>query len=106
MQVFNKILLLQHEAKAEPPPLMETDLFRQEFNKMFKWFANESSPRLLQSEIELHKKIWNFFILGDSYYFIDFISQLPVEKIMKYKIRYDIRFRKKMVLIHVYFTRD
>ena len=125
---------------------MKPELFNQEFNKMFKWFANESAPGLMRSEFEFYKKLWNFFLVGDSYYFlinhhsltfefvskevedimgylpsefdipfmngkihaddrswflafgnsmVDFFTQLPVDKLMKYKVRYDIRFRKK-----------
>jgi DNA-binding CsgD family transcriptional regulator len=125
---------------------MEQEPFNLEFNKMFKWFGNESSPGLLKFELDLYKKLWNFFLIGDSYYFIinhhnltfefvskevedvmgyhptefdipfmnsklhpddrswflafgtsmvDFFSQLPADKLMKYKVRYDIRFRKK-----------
>jgi len=113
---------------------------------MFKWFANESAPGLMRSEFEFYKKLWNFFLVEDSYYFVinhhsltfefvskevedvmgylpsefdipfmngklhpddrswflsfgnsmvDFFTQLPVNKLLKYKVRYDIRFRKK-----------
>ena len=34
-----------------------------------------------------------FLAIGKS--IVDFFSQLPVEKLVKYKVRYDIRFRKK-----------
>lgn len=125
---------------------MKPELFNHEFNKMFKWFGNESAPGLLRFELDLYKKLWNFFLIGDSYYFIinhhslmfefvskeveavmgyhpsefdmpfmngklhpddrswflaignsivDFFSQLPIDKVLKYKVRYDIRFRKK-----------
>src|SRR5215204_3160926 len=114
-------------------------------------------PSLLKFELELYKKLWNFFLIGDSYYFIinhhnftfefvskevenvmgylpsefdipfmngklhpddrswflafgdtmvDFSTQLPVDKLLKYKVRYDIRFRKKMVTMPGYFTRE
>jgi len=49
---------------------MKPELFNQEFNKMFKWFTTEASPALLKLELELYKKFWNFFLLGDSYYFV------------------------------------
>lgn len=113
---------------------------------MFKWFGNESAPGILKFDLELYKKLWNFFLIGDSYYFIinhhnlmfefvskevedvmgyttaqftipfmnsqlhpddfswflafgnsivNFFSQLPVQKIMRYKVRYDVRLRKK-----------
>ncbi|MEJ7588791.1 MAG: LuxR C-terminal-related transcriptional regulator [Ferruginibacter sp.] len=121
--------------------------FNDEFNKMFTWFTNESTtPGLLKLEFDLYKKLWNFFLVGDSYYFvlnhhsldfdfvskevkdvigynpsefniffmnerihpndlpyfltfgnkmIEFFSQLPIEKLMKYKVRHDVRYRKK-----------
>ena len=34
-----------------------------------------------------------FLAIGDS--IVDFFSHLPIEKLMKYKVRYDIRFMKK-----------
>lgn len=125
---------------------MKPELFNHEFHKMFKWFANESSPGLLKLELDFYKKLWNFFFIGDSYYFvinhnslefdliskevkdvmgynsseftiefmneklhpddqpwflafghkmIEFFSQLPIEKLMKYKLRYDVRYKKK-----------
>ncbi|MGZ5134908.1 MAG: LuxR C-terminal-related transcriptional regulator [Flavitalea sp.] len=125
---------------------MKPELFNQEFNKMFKWFGNESAPSLLKLEADFYKKLWNFFLIGDSYYFIlnhhdldfefvskeienvmgyypaefniqvmnenlhpedfpfflsmgstsiDFFSKLPLGKLMKYKVRYDVRYRKK-----------
>jgi DNA-binding CsgD family transcriptional regulator len=125
---------------------MKEEPFNLEFNKMFKWFGSESTPSSLKFELDLYKKLWNFFLIGDSYYFIinhhnltfdfvskevedvmgylpsefdipfmngklhpddrswflsfgnsmvDFFTQLPVNKLLKYKVRYDIRFRKK-----------
>ena len=125
---------------------MKPEIFNQEFNKMYKWFSNESEPGLLKLELEVYKKLWNFFLIGDSYYFvinhnsltfdlmsmeveavlgyasseldfsfmtelihpddkpwfitygyktIEFFSALPIDKLMKYKLRYDVRYRKK-----------
>ncbi|MEJ8842274.1 LuxR C-terminal-related transcriptional regulator [Lacibacter sp. H375] len=125
---------------------MKQEPFDQEFNRIFKWLGNDSSPSQLKFELDLYKKLWNFFLIGDSYYFIinhhtlqfefvsnevetvmgylpsefdipfmndklhpddrswflaigacivDFFSQLPVDKITKYKVRYDIRFKKR-----------
>src|SRR5690349_8840238 len=122
---------------------MNQEIFKEEFEKAFKWYGNEnSSPSFLKFELGLHKKLLNFFLIGDSYYFIidhhslslelvsrevedvmgfapseydipfmnsrihpedrswflsigksivNFFSQLPTDKIMKYKVRYDIR---------------
>ncbi len=125
---------------------MKPEIFHQQFNKMFKWFSNESEPGRLQLELEVYKKLLNFFLVGDSYYFvinhhsltvdlmskeveavlgyspseldmpsmtelihpddkpwfitygyktIEFFSALPVEKMVKYKLRYDVRYKKK-----------
>ena len=125
---------------------MKPELFNQEFNRMFKWFGKESVPSLFNLELAFYKKLWNFFLIGDSYYFIlnhhnldfefvskeiedlmgytpsefnvqfmnenlhpedhpfflsmgstliEFFSKLPLEKLMKYKVRYDVRYRKK-----------
>jgi DNA-binding CsgD family transcriptional regulator len=126
---------------------MKPDIFKKEFEKAFKWYANETAaPGLLNVELDLYKKLLNFLLVGESYYFIidhhtlsfelvskevedvmgyhpsefdipfmnsqihpddrswfiligqgisDFFSRLPVDKVMKYKVRYDIRFRKK-----------
>lgn len=49
---------------------MKPELFSEEFNKIFKWFANESVPGLLNLELDFYKKLTNFFLIGDSYYFI------------------------------------
>lgn len=125
---------------------MKQEAFNLEFDKMSKWIRNESSPTQLKFELDFYKKLWNFFLIGDSYYYVinhhsltfDFISievenvmgyhpsemdplwmneklhpddrswflaigdsifsffrQLPLEKLLKYKVRYDIRYRKK-----------
>ena len=125
---------------------MKQDPFNNEFNKMFKPYTNESMPSLLQFDKESYGKFLNFFLFGNSFYFIinhhtvkmdfvseeikdvlgyhpsefdiaflnsiihpadrawflaignrtiDFFSELQIEKMMKYKVRYDIRFMKK-----------
>ena len=125
---------------------MKEEAFDLAFNRVFKWFSNEGSPTKLQLELELYKKLWNVFVIGESYYFIidhhtlkielvskdvekvlgydaneftipfmvdkihpddqhwflamtrnvvDFFSHLPIEKLMKYKVRYDVRFKKE-----------
>lgn len=125
---------------------MKQEPFDFAFNRMFKWFGSDSLPSQLQIELDLYKKLLNFFLVGDSYYFVinhhnlmieyisnevedvigylpsefsipfmnakihpddrsfflaignsvvDFFSHLPMDKLLKYKVRYDIRFRKK-----------
>ena len=124
---------------------MKKESFNLEFNKLIKGLSNESAPSLLKLEQDFHKKLWNFFLIGDSYYFIlnhqnfsfefvskevenilgyhpndfdnqfmnekihpddrswflafgksvvHFFSHLAIEKLMKYKVRFDIRLRK------------
>jgi hypothetical protein len=67
---------------------------------MFKRFTNKTFTDLFKFEFDLHKNLWNFFLLGDSYYFIinhnsvtfDFISK-EVEDVMGYDAaEYDIEF--------------
>ena len=125
---------------------MKNEIFKEEFNKMFKWFTNDSAPGLLKLELDIYKNLWNFLQLGDTYYFIinhnsltfdliskeveyvmgykpsefniqfmnehihpedkpwfltfghkmiEFFSRLPIEKLSRYKLRYDIRYKKK-----------
>ncbi len=70
---------------------MKQESFNFEFNKIFKWLGNESAPSLLKFELDLYKKLWNFFLIGDSYYFIlnhhtlmiEFVSK-EVEQVMGY----------------------
>jgi len=108
--------------------------------------SGESTTEGLHIELDLYKKLLNFFQVGDYYYFIfnlknlafdlvspqvetvlgygpsefnvphfmdilhpedrpwflafenkasEFLTQLPVDKLMKYKVRYDFRFKKK-----------
>lgn len=49
---------------------MKSEFFNREFNKAFKLYANDSAPGLLKLELDLYKKLWNFLLVGDSYYFI------------------------------------
>lgn len=125
---------------------MEIELFTQEFNKMFRWFRNDCAPNLSRLELDFNKKLLNFFVMGNSYYFvmnhntltfdliskeveevmgysplkfnvkflnenlhpddrpwfltfghrmIEFFSALPIEKLTRYKLRYDVRYKKK-----------
>lgn len=72
---------------------MELQIFKQEFSKMYSWFTNEvTTPGIVNFDFELHKNLWNFFLIGDSYYFIinhhtlqfDVVSK-EVEDIFGYK---------------------
>jgi DNA-binding CsgD family transcriptional regulator len=125
---------------------MKLELFSNEANKLWTRMSSESVTDSLHIELDLYKKLLNFFQVGDYYYFIfnlknlgfdlvsphvetvlgyslsefttslfmdilhpedrpwflafeknaaAFLSQLPVNKLMKYKVRYDFRFKKK-----------
>lgn len=126
---------------------MQQELYKQELSKIFTGFAHDlGSPGTLKLELDLYKKLWNFFLAGDSYYFIfnyhtlqcdiiskeaeaihgcklseldlvaltrqihpddypyflaigrhieNFFLESPVEKLMKYKVRFDVRYPKK-----------
>ncbi|HTB26400.1 MAG TPA: LuxR C-terminal-related transcriptional regulator [Puia sp.] len=124
---------------------MKNEFFKLEFNKVMKRLSNESAAGMPKLDLDFYNKLLNFFLVGDSYYFIlnhqslafefvskeeenvlgyyphefniqllnsklhpddrswfllfgksiaDFFSKLSLEKIMKYKIRYDVRYRK------------
>jgi DNA-binding CsgD family transcriptional regulator len=125
---------------------MKLELFNNETNKLWRKMSSESATGDLRIELELYKKLLNFFQVGDYYYFIfnirnlgfdlvsphvekmlgytpaeftvpflmdcihpedrpwflafetstaEFLLTLPVEKLMKYKTRYDFRCKKK-----------
>lgn len=125
---------------------MKNELFEYEFGRIFHLFQSEPASDQLKFELDVYKRLLNFFLLGDSFYFIinhnnlqfdhiskeveqvlgysqaemspsflaeqlhpddrgwfltsgtavyTFFSTLPVEKCMKYKVRYDLRYKKK-----------
>jgi DNA-binding CsgD family transcriptional regulator len=125
---------------------MKLELFNNETVELWKKMSSKSATSRLDIELELYKKLLNFFQVGDYYYFIfniknigfdlvslqienvlgyskseftvplfmdilhpddrpyflsfetktaEFLQQLPIEKIMKYKVRYDFRIKKK-----------
>ncbi|HXB30482.1 MAG TPA: hypothetical protein VNW49_11715, partial [Puia sp.] len=49
---------------------MNKEPFNLEFNRLIKGLSNESAPSMLEFEQDFYKKILNFFLIGDSYYFI------------------------------------
>ena len=49
---------------------MKPELFTGEAHKIWKQLATESAPDLLQMELDLYKKLLNFFQVGDYYYYI------------------------------------
>ena len=125
---------------------MKLELFNNETVEIWKKMSSKSATSRLDIELELYKKLLNFFQVGDYYYFIfniknigfdlvslqienvlgyskseftvplfmdilhpddrpyflsfetktaEFLQLLPIEKIMKYKVRYDFRLKKK-----------
>ena len=125
---------------------MNTELFNIEANNIWKKAPSETSVGQLHVELELYKKLLNFFQVGDQFYFVfnlvsiqldmvsndvynvlgyqpselnielllnqvhpddrpwflnhenkarDFLAELPVDKLTKYKMRHDFRVRKK-----------
>jgi DNA-binding CsgD family transcriptional regulator len=124
---------------------MKLEIFNAEAKNIWKTAVSRSSHEQLTFELDLYKKLLNFFQVGDYYYFIfhiaifefelvsreietvlgyqpsefdlkhlldithpedrpyflnfeskagEFLANLPVEKLMKYKIRYDYRIKK------------
>ena len=124
---------------------MELTIFNAEANNIWKQAAGKSAHEQLQFELDLYKKLLNFFQVGDYYYIIfnvatlnfelvskeiesilgydrskfdlqtlldithpddrpyflnfenkagEFFANLPIEKLMKYKVRYDYRLQK------------
>ena len=71
---------------------MQPELFNQQFNKLFSWYSSKTSPGLLTLELDLYKKLLNFFVTPDSFYFIlnhhsisfDMVST-GVEDVLGYK---------------------
>jgi hypothetical protein len=49
---------------------MKNEPFNLQFNKLMKGLSNESASRMLKLEHHFYKKRLNFFLIGDSYYFI------------------------------------
>ncbi|PWT75857.1 MAG: hypothetical protein C5B59_07850 [Bacteroidetes bacterium] len=124
---------------------MEQNKFNLEMSKMLDGFINKSVTDMPKLELNFYKKLWDFFLLGDSFYFIlnhitfsiefvssevekvlgyqvsifdmtflnqiihpedhswflsfgvsitNFFSHLSIDKLTKYKVRYDVRVRK------------
>jgi DNA-binding CsgD family transcriptional regulator len=63
-----------------------------EIETVMGYLPSEFEIGFMNDQIHPEDRSW-FLAIGSS--MIDFFSQLPIEKLMKYKVRYDIRFRKK-----------
>jgi DNA-binding CsgD family transcriptional regulator len=124
---------------------MKLELFNNEANKLWRSMSSGAPGHDLQVELDLYKRLLNFFQTGDYFYFIfnikkldfdlvsheveavlgykpgalttpffmdimhpedrswflsfetrtaQFLSQLPIDKLKKYKVRYDFRMKK------------
>ena len=58
---------------------MKLELFNTEANKIWKRLASGTDPDLLQMELDLYKKLLNFFQVGDYYYYIFNFKTLELE---------------------------
>jgi len=125
---------------------MKFELFNEETNKVWKRASSGQATNRMQFELDIYKKLLNFFQVGDFYYIIfnismldfeftsaqvetilgykqsefnmplfmeiihpddrpwlltyetkasEFLIALPIDKLMKYKVRYDFRLRTK-----------
>jgi len=49
---------------------MKNEFFKLEFNKVMKRLSNESAAGMPKLDLDFYNKLLNFFLVGDSYYFI------------------------------------
>ena len=71
---------------------LKMEYVSKEIEAVMGYLPSEFEIGFMNDQIHPEDRSW-FLVIGSS--MIDFFSQLPVEKLMKYKVRYDIRFRKK-----------
>ena len=71
---------------------LKMEYVSKEIEAVMGYLPSEFEIPFMNAQIHPEDRSW-FLAIGSS--MIDFFSQLPVEKLMKYKVRYDIRFRKK-----------
>jgi hypothetical protein len=62
---------------------MKNKPFNLEFNKVMKGLSNESAPNMLKLKQDFYKKLLNFFLIEDSYYFIMKHQSLAIEFVSK-----------------------
>ena len=62
---------------------MKLELFNSEAAKIWKSVASESSTDLKQLELDLHKRLPNFFHVGDFYYFIFNFQKIGLDLVSK-----------------------
>ena len=71
---------------------LKMEYVSKEIEAIMGYLPSEFEIPFMNDQIHPEDRSW-FLAIGSS--MIDFFSQLPIEKLMKYKVRYDIRFRKK-----------
>ena len=71
---------------------LKMDYVSKEIEAVMGYLPSEFEIPFMNDQIHPEDRSW-FLAIGSS--MIDFFSKLPIEKLMKYKVRYDIRFRKK-----------
>jgi len=71
---------------------LKMEYVSKEIESVMGYLPSEFEIPFMNDQIHPDDRSW-FLAIGSS--MIDFFSQLPIEKLMKYKVRYDIRFRKK-----------
>ena len=49
---------------------MKQKTFNLEMEKVMERLSNETAPSYLNFELDFYKKLWNFFLIANSYYFI------------------------------------
>jgi DNA-binding CsgD family transcriptional regulator len=76
--------ILNHQSLA-------IEFVSKEVEDVLGYYPHELNIQLMNSKLHPDDRSW-FLSFGKS--IVDFFSKLSIEKIMKYKIRYDIRYRK------------
>ena len=71
---------------------LKMEYVSKEIETVMGYLPSEFEIPFMNDQIHPEDRSW-FLAIGSS--MIDFFSRLPIEKLMKYKVRYDIRFRKK-----------
>jgi DNA-binding CsgD family transcriptional regulator len=68
------------------------EFISKEVEKVMGYCPTEFDIHFMDIKLHADDRTW-FLVIGNA--IRDFFSLLPVEKMMKYKVRYDVRFRKK-----------
>lgn len=71
---------------------LEFDLISKEVKDVMGYNSSEFTIEFMNEKLHPDDQPW-FLAFGHK--MIEFFSQLPIEKLMKYKLRYDVRYKKK-----------